>query len=125
MKNISWLVLGDILAIAIVTIIGFATHGEAGAALVPRMLTTFVPLTLGWFLLAPFFGLFNPAIFSDHRQLWRPVLAMLFAGPLAALLRAFLLNTVVIPIFGVVLSGSAGSGMLVWRTVWWWFQRKK
>jgi len=124
MKKISPLILGDILAIAIVTIIGFATHGEAGVALVPRMLTTFAPLTLGWFLLAPFFGLFNPTIFSNPRQLWRPVLAMVFVGPLAALLRAVLLNTVVIPIFGVVLSGSAGLALLVWRTLYWWLQRK-
>lgn len=125
MKNIYWLILGDILAIAIVTIIGFATHGETKVALVPRMLTTFAPLILGWFLLAPFFGLFNPAVNSDFRQLWRPVLVMVFAGPLAVLLRAFLLNTVVIPIFGVVLSGSAGLGMLVWRALYWALRRAK
>lgn len=125
MKNISWLILGDLLAIAVVTMIGFATHGEAGVALLPRMLTTLGPLTLGWFLLAPFFGLFDPAIFSNPRHLWRPVVVMIFAGPLAALLRAFLLNTVVIPIFGLVLSGSAGLGMLVWRALWCWLKRSK
>jgi hypothetical protein len=125
MKNTSLLILGDILAIAVVTVIGFATHGEAGVALLPRMLTTFGPLTLGWFLLAPFIGLFNPEIASAPRQLWRPVLAMVFAGPLAALLRAVLLNTVVIPIFGLVLSGSAGLGMLVWRALWCWLKRSK
>jgi len=82
-------------------------------------------LTLGWFLVAPFLGLFRPEITSNPRQLWRPVLAMIFAGPLAALLRAVLLNTVVIPIFGVVLSASAGLGMLVWRMLWWWLKRPK
>lgn len=125
MKNTHWLILGDILAIAIVTLIGFATHGETSVGLVPRMLTTFAPLILGWFLLAPFFGLFNLAIICDPRQLWRPVLVMVFAGPLAALLRAFLLNTVVIPIFGVVLSSSTGLGMLIWRALYWWFRRGK
>lgn len=125
MKNTYWLILGDILAIAIVTLIGFATHGEAGVALVPRMLTTFAPLIIGWFLLAPFLGLFNPAITSDPRQLWRPALVMVFAGPLAVLLRAFLLNTVVIPIFGAVLSGFAGLGILLWRALYWWFWRRK
>ena len=119
------LVAGDLLAIAIVTLIGFATHGEAGVALAPRMLTTFVPLTFGWFLIAPFLGLFNPEVVSNPRQLWRPALAMVFAGPLAALLRAVLLNTVVIPIFGVVLSGSAGLGMLAWRALWCWLKRSK
>lgn len=125
MKNIYWLILGDILVLAVVTIIGFATHGEAGVALVPRMLTTFVPLIIGWFLLAPFLGLFDPMVISNPRQLWRPFLVMVFAGPLSALLRAFSLNTVVIPIFGVVLSSSAGLGMLLWRTLYWWLQRKR
>jgi hypothetical protein len=125
MKSACLLVIGDALAIAVVTLIGFATHGETNVALIPRMLTTFAPLILGWFLLSPVLGLFNPAVTSNPRQLWRPVLAMIFAGPLAALLRAFLLNTVVIPIFGVVLSGSAGLGMLVWRALYWWFRRGK
>jgi hypothetical protein len=124
-KTTHWLILGDVLAIAVVTVIGFATHGEAGVALVPRMLTSFAPLTLGWFLIAPFLGLFNLETVSNPHQLWRPALAMLFAGPLAALLRAVLLNTVVIPIFGVVLSASAGLGMLAWRGLWCWLKRSK
>lgn len=118
MKNIHRLILGDLLAIALVTVIGFATHGETGLGFAPRMLTTFGPVTLGWFLVAPFLGLFRPEITSDPRQLWRPFLGMVFAGPLAALLRAFLLHTVVIPIFAVVLSGFAGLGMLAWRLIW-------
>lgn len=125
MKSIHWLILGDIFAIALVTVIGFATHGETGLGFAPRMSTTFGPVALGWFLTAPFLGLFNPQITSDLRQLWRPFLAMVFAGPLAALLRAFLLNTVVIPIFVVVLSGFAGLGMLVCRAIWWWLNRRK
>jgi len=125
MKNIHWLVLGDVFAIALVTVIGFATHGETGLDFVPRMSTTFGPVTLGWFLVAPFLGLFRPEITSDPRQWWRPFLGMVFAGPLAALLRALLLNTVVIPIFAVVLSGSAGLGMLAWRAIWLYISRKK
>jgi len=112
------LIAGDLVAIAVVTVIGFATHGEGSAAVLPRMLTTFLPLCLGWFLVAPLLGLYQAGIFSDLRQQWRPFLAMLIAGPLAALLRAILLNTVVIPIFGLVLSSSAGLVMLVWRILW-------
>ncbi len=124
MKSIHWLILGDIFAIALVTVIGFATHGQTGLGFFPRMLTTFGPLTLAWFLVAPFLGLFQPETTANPRQLWRPFVAMVFAGPLAALLRAFLLNTVVIPIFGVVLSGSAGLGMIVWRAIWWWLNKR-
>lgn len=118
MQKTNLLIFGDILAIAIVTVIGFAAHGQAELSLLPRMLTTFGPVTLAWFLVAPFLGLFDPKITADPRQLWRPFWAMVFAGPLAALLRALLLNTVVIPIFAVVLTGSAGLGMVVWRAIW-------
>lgn len=118
MKNIHRLILGDLLAIALVTVIGFATHGETDFSLLPRMLTTFLPMSVAWFLVAPFLGLFQPEITGNSRQLWRPFLGMVFAGPLAALLRAFLLNTVVIPIFAIVLSGFAGLGMLAWRLIW-------
>jgi hypothetical protein len=124
-KNPALLVAGDLLAIAIVTLIGFATHGETNLALLPRMLATFVPVTFGWFIAAPFLGLFNLEITTNPRQLWRPVLAMVLAGPLAVLLRAFWLNTVVIPIFGLVLSGSAGLGLLVWRALWYGLTRSK
>jgi len=124
MKKQIPLLFGDLLAIALVTVIGFATHGQTELALLPRMLTTFLPVSAAWFLVAPFLGLFRPDITANPRQLWRPFLAMVFAGPLAALLRAFLLNTVVIPIFAVVLSGSAGLGMIVWRAIWWWLNKR-
>jgi hypothetical protein len=118
-KNVpKLLIAGDLMAIAVVTVIGFATHGEAGTAVLPRMLTTFLPLCLGWFLVAPLLGLYSVAVTSDMRQQWRPFLVMLIAGPMAALMRAILLNTVVIPIFGVVLSASTGLGMLAWRALW-------
>ncbi len=59
-----------------------------------------------------------PEVTANARQLWRPFMAMVLAKSLAVLLRAMLLNTVVLPIFGVVLSGSAGIGMLLWRVLW-------
>jgi hypothetical protein len=118
------LVLGDMLAILIVTGIGFATHGEADVSFLPRMAAAFFPLAIAWFLLAPFVGLFQPAITSNPKQLWRPVLAMVFAAPLAAVLRGLLLNAAIIPIFAVVLGATSALGMLVWRTVWYWFENR-
>lgn len=123
-KTGTLLITGDLLAIAVITGVGFATHKETNLALLPRMMTTFFPLCAGWLLAAPFLGLFNLEITRQPRQLWRPMVAMILAGPLAALLRAILLNTVVIPIFGVVLSGSAGLGMLAWRALWLAWMRK-
>ena len=118
------LILGDILAILTVTIIGFASHGEGGVSFLPRMAATFFPLLIGWFLLAPFIGLFQTDITSNTRQLWRPILAMIFAAPLAAVLRGLLLNAPIIPIFAVVLGATSALGMVVWRTIYLFFLPK-
>ena len=130
MKN-PILILGDILAILIVTVIGFATHGEVGTAspgalvVLPRMAAVFFPLTIAWFVLSPFLGLFQQEFTSNPKQLWRPVLAMVFAAPLAAVLRGFLLNAPIIPIFAVVLASTSAFGMLVWRGIYLLLIRKK
>ncbi|MFM8322851.1 MAG: DUF3054 domain-containing protein [Chloroflexota bacterium] len=111
-----WLIAGDLLAIALVTLFGFATHGELGSA-GTRMLTTFVPLCLGWMAAAPALGLFNRAAAGDPRQLWRPLWAMLLGGPLAAWLRAAWLGAAVLPVFVFVLSGVGALGLLAWRAL--------
>lgn len=117
------LILGDILAILIVTLIGFATHGEAGVSFLPRMAATFLPLVIGWFLLAPALGLFQAETASSAKQLWRPVLAMIFAGALAAVLRGLFLNAPIIPIFALVLGATSALGMLIWRGIYLFFRR--
>ena len=109
------LICGDILAIAVVTIIGFATHGESGLSFLPRMAAVFFPLVAGWFLLAPWFGLFQNEIISNARQLWRPALTTIFVAPLAAVLRGLILNAPIIPIFAVVLGATLALGIVIWR----------
>lgn len=112
------LVVGDLIAIALVTFIGFATHGEADVSFVPRMAALFFPLSVSWLLLAPALGLFQRETISTPKQLWRPALAMLFAAPFAAILRGFILHAPVLPIFAVVLGGTSALGMVIWRLVW-------
>ena len=124
-ESIPFLVVGDILAILIVTVIGFATHGEADVSFLPRMAAMFFPLGISWFLLAPFLELFQPRITSNPRQLWRPALAMIFAAPLAAVLRGFLLNAPIIPIFAAVLAATSAFGMLLWRGLYTLLSRKR
>jgi Cu/Ag efflux pump CusA len=82
------------------------------------MLSTFIPLVVSWFLIAPWLGLFNAQITSDFKQLWRPLLAMLLAAPMTAVLRATMLNSVALPLFTLILGGSAALGMLIWRAIW-------
>ena len=121
--NIIILILGDLLAIAVVTFIGFATHGEAGLSFLPRVAAIYFPLSFSWFLLAPFMGLFQKETIDNLKQLWRPLLAVLFAAPLAAVLRGFLLNAPVIPIFAIVLGVTTAVGMVIWRSVYLLFGR--
>ena len=114
----SYLILGDLIAIALLTFIGFATHAEADVTFLPRMAVLYFPLSISWFLLASALGLFQQAITSSPKELWRPALAGLFAAPLAAVLRGFLLNAPVIPIFAAVLAGVTALGMVLWRFIW-------
>jgi DUF3054 family protein len=123
--NKSILILGDLLAIALVTIIGFATHGEAEVSFLPRMAALYIPLAISWFLLAPSLGIFQREIASSANQLWRPALAMIFAASLAAVLRGFMLNAPVIPIFAGVLALVSAFGMALWRTLYFLLIRNK
>ena len=81
------LIAGDLAAMAVVTIIGFATHDETQASALPRMGILYLPLAASWFLLAPWFGLFRREVAADPRQIWRPGLAMIFAVPAAVVVR--------------------------------------
>ncbi len=118
MNKKSILRLGDIIAFAVLTLIGFATHGETALSFIPRMTITFLPLLLGWFLLAPWLGLFDEQVIADSKNLWRIVLAMIFIAPLAATLRGAWLGDSVIPLFALILGGSNALGIMVWRWVY-------
>lgn len=112
------LLAGDFFTLGLVTLFGFASHGTVETA-GTRMLTTFLPLSAAWLLLAPHLGVFNLQRVKDERQLWRPFWAMVLAAPLAAWMRGMLLNTPVIPIFVVVLGGISALALLFWRSLYW------
>lgn len=112
------LFISDAVAIALVTFAGFAFHGETDASILPRFLLSYVPLTVAWFIIAPLLGLYQPEITSNPKQLWRPALAMIFAAPLAALSRANILGSMVIPVFANVLAATSALGMAVWRGIY-------
>ena len=114
----SVLIVGDILAILVTTLIGFATHGELKSEFLIRMVAAIVPLTVAWFLIAPWLGLFQPEIISNPKQLWRPVLAMIFAAPLAVVFRGLTLNSAILPIFAIVFGATSAFGMVLWRVIY-------
>ena len=117
MKN-KTLIIGDVIAIAILTYIGFATHGETSLSYLPRMGTSFFPVLIGWFLLAPWFGLFDEQIINNPKNLWRIALVLLFSAPFAAVLRSFILGNSVLPIFAAILAATNTIGMIIWRWIY-------
>lgn len=123
--NRKLLISGDLAAIAILTVVGFASHDEVALTYLPRMASTFFPLVIGWFTLAPAMGLFDPERVRDARQLWRPALAGFFASQVAVILRGLWLNGAVLPLFGLILGGSVALGMVVWRGIWIWLAGRK
>ena len=115
-KQRNILVIGDVTVLALVTGLGFATHGTLSSAGL-RLFTTFIPLLLAWFAVAPFLGAYNVNRVSQPFELWRPIWSMVLAAPMAAYLRGAWLNAPILPIFVLVLGGFSTLAMFIWRMV--------
>jgi Protein of unknown function (DUF3054) len=113
------LAAGDILVLSLVTLYGFASHNQLGTAGM-RMLTTWIPLLVSWFLIAPLLQVFDLRRAALPRELWRPFWAMVLAAPWAVFIRAAMLNSAINPIFVVILGGVAALALLVWRALFLW-----
>lgn len=111
------LALGDVLVLAAVTLWGFATHDALESAGI-RLLTTFIPLVVAWFLVAPHLKAFDDSRTTRWRELWRPFWAMVLGGPIAVFLRGAVLNQPIIPLFVVILGGISALAILAWRIVY-------
>jgi hypothetical protein len=114
--QIGWLLVGDALAILVVTMAGFLTH--YGAVQNGRWLTTFIPVLFAWFAIAPWLGVYRNDLACQPSQLWRPLLAALLSAPLAATLRGAWLNAAILPLFVGVLGLTNALGVLIWRGIW-------
>lgn len=112
------LIFGDLVALAMVTLYGFAAHDRLGVA-GGRMFTTFAPLVAAWLLVAPHLGVFEQKLAGEARHLWRPFWAMVLAAPLAAWLRGLWLQTPIMPTFVAVLGGVCAAALLAWRSLVW------
>lgn len=113
-----WILLtGDGITLGLVTLVGFVTHGTLGSAGL-RIFATFIPLVIGWLAASPFLRLYQEEYVRQPRELWRPLWAMLLAGPLACWLRGALLQTPILPIFVLVITGVGALGLLTWRGIY-------
>jgi hypothetical protein len=115
-KPLFILLAGDMLVLALVTVVGFANHGRLNAVGL-YMLTTFIPLLAAWLLIAPHLRVFDPRHTGDPRQLWRPLWAMALAAPMVGFLRALWLQSVIDPVFVLVMAAFGGLGLLIWRSL--------
>jgi len=111
------LIIGDIIALAIMTVIGFATHGEVGLSFLARMGAAFFPLLAAWLISARPYGLFDEQAALNPKTLWQILPAMLLAAPLAVILRAALLRSMGQPLFALILGVTNTLALLTWR----WF----
>jgi hypothetical protein len=117
-KQISLVILliGDAFTLALVTVIGFASHNTLESA-GSRIFTTYLPLLGAWFLVAPYLQAFNINRASNASQLWRPIWAIVLAAPLAAWLRGLWLSSPISPIFVAVIAGTSAAAILIWRVL--------
>lgn len=121
-KNI--LIFGDIITVAIITLIGFISHGESDISYLPRFLASFLPVVIAWLILSPWIGLLSEEVIRDPKNLlWIP-LAMLFVIPLAATLRGFILNAPIQPTFVLAFFATNTIGILIWRAIYIFITKK-
>jgi hypothetical protein len=116
-RSLIFLLVGDVTAVLVVSIVGFASHQLS--VFNPRLLATFFPMLTGWLAAAPWLGLYDPSVRCRVSSWWRVLLAVALAAPLAAWLRALWLGGAPIqPVFVAVLGGVSAVGMLLWRLLW-------
>jgi hypothetical protein len=81
-------------------------------------LSTFLPVTAAWLVIAPWFGAYRSDLNRQPKQAWRFGLAALLSAPLAATLRGLWLNAAVLPLFVLIMALTNALGFLIWRLVW-------
>lgn len=109
------LLTGDVIAFAIITLIGFSSHEELMISAASRMLATFFPFLAAWLLTAPWLDLFGWAARSRSTLLWRTPFAAILAAPLGAWLRGLVLSAPILPVFVLVMAGVSALAMTLWR----------
>ncbi len=114
------LLIGDLVVLALLTLLGFATHQQVGAWY--RMAVVFTSVGFAWLWTAPWLGLFREDLTRRPGQIWwRTAWAWTLAGPLGLVLRAIWLDAPLIPLFAMIFVGLNGLGFVLWRTAYaWW-----
>jgi hypothetical protein len=127
-QRLALLIGGDLLVLLLFTWVGRSSHSLSGTDIFAGLATA-APFIISWFLIAPWFGLFQVEVSQTWRKLVpRLLLVWLIGGPLAGLLRALFLGRPIpegiVPTFVVITMVIASLFMLIWRLGYiWWINR--
>jgi len=121
-RRVAILVAGDLVAFNVVTAIGLLSHGElTGFDALGQVVLVAAPFAIGWFLIAPFAGVFRADIAGQPRRILpRAALAWLIALPIGLLLWSLIRQKPVQPAFAVVTFITNLIVLLGWRGVFAW-----
>lgn len=111
-----WVIAGDLIVIALIVLIGFATHGELEMEPdeLVRMVVLFLEIALLWGLIGQQLGVFTEPIITS-RFTWQVPMTMLIAAPFSALMRAVVLGIPVSPVFILVITAVTTTAITIWR----------
>ena len=114
-QRISTLVLGDFIVFLVFATIGRRSHGEASD--IWQIFLTALPFAAGWFLVAPFVGVYRRILMSDPRKMAkRTVLAWILSWPVAMALRGIFVDHAIPPAtFAIIALITNLILLLVWR----------
>lgn len=114
-KLLLWVIAGDIVCAALVSLVGFYTHyGEIQGW---RWLSSFIPVVAAWILIAPWIKSYHSNVLHYPIQAWHAGLAAFLSAPLAAWLRGIWLNSAIQPLFVGVLGITNAFGFVLWRVL--------
>lgn len=116
-RRVALLAAGDAIAFLVFSAIGRSSHGEAaGLQALLQVANTAAPFLLGWYLVAAFTGVYQPAATATPQQmLQRTAWTWFLACPVGLLLRAIYLQRDIPFSFALVTFVTHALIMLLWR----------
>lgn len=117
-QRIAILVVGDALVFLAFAAIGRRSHDEAaGLSTLWQIVLTAVPFAAGWFIVAPFVGVYRRTLAAQPRAMViRTVVAWVLSWPVALVLRGIFVDHTVPPLsFAIVTLIANTVLLLVWR----------
>jgi len=113
------LLVGDVIALAIVVLTGFLFHGTLSVQSLPRLLWGMFVMGLAWALAAWPTGALDPDRMRRVQEWWRLLWAAVLAFPLGLVLYEFPQGQDLSWAFTRAMSTFSLSGILLWRILYW------